>query len=228
VPAFIGSFETPAKPMLRRALRSLHAWKSEVSMTAEDIAKADRFIEDRYIFAVRRDQTPDLRWFLDLAEVAAVRHGAKIVQIDPWNRFEHARANGGRETETEYVNRALRECAAFAKAFGVHFQIVAHPAKMDQQRKKQPPDLEDVAGSKHWENISDQGFAVHRPQTFDEKTGQRLTEVHLYHRKARFEDLGYQCRVELDYDLNRRRYFVPGSHTMMGTNVVAMKQEATR
>ena len=53
------------------------------------------------------------------------------------------------------------------------------------------PRLEDVAGAKHWDNMPDQGFTVQRPKLFED--GKIKTEVQLYHRKARFEELGYPC-----------------------------------
>jgi twinkle protein len=50
----------------------------------------------------------------------------------------------------------------------------------------------------------DQGFLVHRPEIFD--GGNRKTEAVLYHRKARFEELGYPCKLTLDYALTKGRY----------------------
>ena len=41
-----------------------------------------------------------LDWLLEMAEVAVVRNGAKIIQIDPWNRLEGSRDyRGSSETE---------------------------------------------------------------------------------------------------------------------------------
>jgi twinkle protein len=137
-----------------------------------------------------------------MAEVAVIRHGARIVQIDPWNRLEGARDRN--ETETDYIGRCLRACHAFAHDMNCHVQIVAHPAKMEGNRRGDPPSLEDISGSKHWDNMVDQGFVVHRPQVFDGLN--RKTEAVLYHRKARFEELGYPCKLTLDYSLAKGRY----------------------
>jgi twinkle protein len=56
-----------------------------------------------------------------------------------------------------------------------------------------------MADSQHWRNMPDQGFVIHRPSIFDD--GQRKTEAVLYHKKARFEELGYECNLHLDYQL---------------------------
>lgn len=202
VPVAMASFETKAKPHIQRQLRTLLSGKLEKNMTHEEKAKADAWIEERYLFIIHPEERPTLEWVLDMAEVAVVRHGAKIIQIDPWNRMEAAR--GKDESETEYIGRCLRACHAFAHDMGVHFQILAHPAKMDSKRRGDAPELEDISGSKNWHNMVDQGFVVHRPEMFD--GGQRKTEAMLLHMKARFDELGYPCQLNLNYDLERGRY----------------------
>jgi twinkle protein len=202
VPACIASFETRPKPHLRRQLRTLLTQTMEKDLSPEDKARADAWINERYLFLVHPEQRPTLEWFLDMAEVAVVRHGARIIQVDPWNRLEAAR--GRDESETEYIGRCLRTIHAFAHDMNVHVQILAHPAKMDGARRGQAPGLEDISGSKNWENMVDQGFVVHRPEIFDGTN--RKTEAHLYHRKARFEELGHPCKLKLDFKLSEGRY----------------------
>jgi twinkle protein len=200
--ACVASFETRAKPHLRRQLRTLFCGALECHLQPQEIAEADAWINDHYLFLVHPDQRPSLKWFLDMAEVAVVRHGARIIQLDPWNRLEAAREP--RESETDYIGRCLRELHAFAHDMNVHVQILAHPAKMEGQRRGYPPSLEDISGSKHWDNMVDQGFVVHRPEIFD--GANRKTEATLYHRKARFEELGYACSLDLNYSVERGVY----------------------
>ena len=200
--ACVATFETQPKPHLRRQLRTLLTGKLEVEMEEREKAHADAWINERYLFLVHPEQQPNLDWFLECAETAVVRHGAKIIQLDPWNRLEAMR--NPRESETDYILRCLRALYVFAKDMDCHMQVVAHPAKMDGPRRNSPPALEDVAGSKHWENIVDQGFVVHRPQMYD--GAERKTEIDFYHRKARYEELGYPCKLLLNYDLNKRKY----------------------
>ena len=68
------------------------------------------------------------------------------------------------ETETKYIGRCLRNLHAFAHDMNVHPQILAHPAKMGGDRKNHPPLLEDISGSKNWDNMVDQGYVVQRPK----------------------------------------------------------------
>jgi twinkle protein len=194
-PIAVASFETRAKPHIRRYLRTLLTGKLEKDMDEEERIKADAFIEDRYLFMVHPEGRPSLKWFLDMAEVAVIRHGARVIQVDPWNRLEGAR--GRDESETEYIGRCLREIHSFAHDMNCHVQILAHPAKMEGNRRGQAPGLEDISGSKNWENMVDQGFVVHRPKLFDGK--ERITKAELYQKKARFEELGYPCVLDLNF-----------------------------
>lgn len=200
--ACMASFETRAKPHIRRQLRSLLSGKLEKHMDDEERAQADRWIEEHYLFLVHPNQRPTLDWFLDMAEVAVVRYGARIIQLDPWNRLEASR--GRDESETEYIGRCLRSLHQFAHDMNCHVQIIAHPAKMDSARKDKAPMLEDISGSKNWDNMVDQGFVVHRPEIFDGR--ERKTEAALYHRKARFDELGYPCKLNLKFELENGRY----------------------
>lgn len=202
IPVAIASFETRAKPHIQRYLRTLLVGKLEKDMDDDEKRKADAFIEDRYLFMVHPDGRPTLKWFLDMAEVAVIRHGARIIQVDPWNRLEAAR--GRDQSETEYIGMCLRELHSFAHDMNCHVQILAHPAKMEGGRRGQAPGLEDISGSKNWENMVDQGFVVHRPKMFDGT--QRLTTAELHHRKARFDELGYPCVLDLDFKVTQGKY----------------------
>ena len=200
--AAMATFETRAKPHVRRQIRTLLSGKLECDMEAAEVKRADDWINDHYLFMVHPERRPTLDWFLDMAEIAVVRHGARVVQLDPWNRLEASRTRD--ESETDYIGRCLRTLYDFADSMNCHVQILAHPAKMDSARKGQPPSLEDISGSKNWDNMVDQGFVVHRPQIFD--GANRKTEAALYCRKARFDELGYPCKLTMDFKIAEGRY----------------------
>jgi twinkle protein len=197
------SFETRPKPHIRRQIRTLYIGIPEYQQSPEEMARADRWADDHYLFLNHPEQRPTLDWFLEQCEVAVIRYGVKVCQLDPWNRLEGSR--GRDESETEYIGRCLRACHVFAQDMNVHFQILAHPAKLGGDRKGAIPELEDISGSKNWDNMVDQGFVIHRPRLFDE-VGKRVTKAKFVVRKARFEELGFPLSVNIDYDLNERRY----------------------
>lgn len=190
------SFETRAKPQYRRVLRQLQAGSLEREMTDAQAVAADRWIDDHYAWIIHPEQRPTLSWFLEMAEAAIVRRGARIVQLDPWNRLESQRE--AHESETDYLGRCLTALYAFAVEMRVHVQLIVHPAKMDARRRGIPPDLEDAAGSAHFNNRVDQGFTVHRPKLFD--GAEARTEAEIYHRKARFQELGHPCKLPIRFD----------------------------
>jgi twinkle protein len=199
--AMIASFECLPKPHYRRYLREIFARCREAEMSERQIAQADRFIGEHYRFLVHPEEAPTLSWFLEMAEVAVRREGVKVIQLDPWNRLESQR--GERETEPEYVARCLRALHVFAKETGCHVQIVAHPAKRDARRRDIPPDLEDISGAMHWWNMIDQGFVVHRKELWT-ADGNRCFDAVFYHRKARFDELGYPCELRMRFNPQSR------------------------
>lgn len=223
--ACIATFETIAKPHYQRVLRQLRmhseatpevedrieearrearSTKPEAILSHKELADIDKWIDAHYLFAQHKDRRPDLDWLLEQAEVACVRHGAKILQLDPWNRLEASRE--GKESETDYIGRCLRVLYDFAKSFNCHVQVLAHPSKSNDYRRGTVPELEDIAGSKHWDNMVDQGFVVHRPRLFDEN-GTRLYYAELHHKKARFEELGYPTKLGVQFDPATNRFF---------------------
>lgn len=199
----VASFETSAKPHHRRNLRQFMIGKPQSEMTDAEITMADRWIEEHFIWIQHPQMRPSFRWIMDMAEVAIVRHRARIIQIDPWNKLEWERPGDARETD--WIRDRLNEAMQFAKDFRAMVQIIAHPSKSAEGRtRSRRIELEDTAGSKHWDNIVDQGLSVFRPKVFE--NGQRKTEATLFHLKARFEDLGHECALKLNFDLKTRRY----------------------
>jgi twinkle protein len=198
--AAVASFETNAKPHHRRNVRRFMFGKW--LPTDEECATADRWNDEHFLWLVHPRRRPTFRWFMDLAEVAVMRHRAKIIVLDPWNKVESDRPSDVRETD--WIRDRLNEMLDFARNFGVLMLVLCHPAKGDHRSRDRRPELEDIAGSKHWDNIPDQGLAIFRPKVFDK--GERKTEAQLFHLKARFEELGHECRLDVNYSLTEGRF----------------------
>lgn len=192
-----GSFETRPKPHYRRMLRQCRFRENELHLTEQQRKEADDWIVDHTRWLVHPNQQPTLGWVLDAAEIAVIRHGVALLQIDPWNRLIPDR--GQFERETDFVSRSLDRCLDFAKGMNCHVQIIAHPAKGDWQSRKHHPHLEDISGSKHWDNKTDQGLVVWRPKLFEGK--ERCTEAEIVHLKARYQELGYPCKMPVNLNL---------------------------
>jgi twinkle protein len=187
----VATFENHPIPSYRKKLREFWAGMPERKMDDKAKREADDFIHDHYRFIIHPQERPTLDFILEYAGKA----NCDVLMIDPWNRLESQR--GKDETETEYVAYCLREMHLFAVSNNCHVMIVAHPAKRDPKFRDRVPYLEDVSGSKNWDNMPDQGFVVHRKKFWDAETNQRQYDCQLYHLKAREEELGYPCCVNM-------------------------------
>ncbi len=207
------SAETPAKPHVRRALRQYYHGFNEWILTPEQIAEADEWIDDRFVFIMHPNARPTFPWLMDMTEAAVHRYGCRAVVIDPWNKLE-ADFDPGEKTETQWIGDCLDQMLDAARALDVHIQVLAHPAKPPSERRKLPPDLYSISGSQHWNNRVDQGFCIHRPKIVDGR-GERCTQANLLHLKARFADLGWPCKLSMQFNLSTGRY-EPGADTVDG------------
>lgn len=158
------SFEQQPQTDHRRAFREWYIETPIDKQSAGDRAAADAWIDRHHVFLVPgEDEDVSLDWMLEKIEVAVVRHGCQVVVIDPWNEMDHD-YDARRETETQYIGRAIRTLRRLAKAFNVHLIVIAHPAKMQkgQDGLYLMPTLYDISGSANWYNKCDTGFVVHK------------------------------------------------------------------
>lgn len=188
----IATFENHPIPSYRKMLRQFWSGMPQDQMSDAQIRDADDFIEDHYRFLVHQEERPSLQWIFDYAGRA---EHLDVLVIDPWNRLESQR--GKDETETEYVSRCLSALRLFAVTKNCHVQIIAHPAKRDIKFRSQPPSLEDISGSKNWDNMPDQGFAIHRKRFWDDDSRARLWDAQVIHLKSRYEELGHPCCFDM-------------------------------
>lgn len=164
VPMALASFETMVKPILERRLRAamygVAEFKSEAlrpgpadEVFAEKLGIISQTVEDE-------DTEMDLDYLLELARVAVLRDGIRLLVIDPWNEIEHKRRSD--ESETDYTGRAIRALKRFAKLYECAVWLVAHPRKPQADGKLKPPSLYDLAGSANFANKADYGLVIHR------------------------------------------------------------------
>jgi twinkle protein len=159
-----------------------------------DLNRALDWLDGHFHF-IRADGTEPatIDWILETARAAVVRHGIKLLIIDPYNRLEHQRPE--RMTETEYVAGMLSKVQRFAMSHGVDVFFVAHPFKLPKENGKEPvPQLSDISGSVHWYNIADFGMVIWRDRTARADT----TTVKMA--KVKWKDLGGEGITELAYD----------------------------
>lgn len=192
----VASFEIPTVPALRHKLRLAVTSTGKDHWHRQLIDEADGFIQQHFVFidddpAGGGDEDLTLEWLLDRAADAVLRDGIKVLVIDPWNEVEHARPKN--ESETQYVNRALRSIRRFALRYDVLAIVVAHPTKeVGKDGKARTPTLYDIEGSAAWYNKPDHGIVIEVPNPAHNETV-------VWIKKARFSWSGKKGDVTLEY-----------------------------
>jgi twinkle protein len=196
--AAFASFEQHPQRDHLRNLRAYFHGKKVIHQSDEEIAEADSWVDRQFSFIVPSDEDEvSLEWVIDKARAAVVQHNAKLVVIDPWNEMDHVRPRDW--SMTEYTGYAIKEFKRFAKRFGVHLIVAAHPAKQrrDDNGGFAIPHLYDIADSAHWYNKPDVGLVVWRDKA---RTIVRVA-------KSRYHDqIGKPGDVEVIFDPESNHY----------------------
>ena len=194
----LASFEVLPVPYVRDILRTHHIGCGRRHWRPEQRSAADAWINERFVFFhvdPRTDESEQsVEWLVEKAEEAVIRHGIKMLVIDPWNEFEHARSPA--ETETQYVARVIKRLKRFAQTFDVLVVVVIHPTKLGGAKAAADIGLYDADGSAHWANKADIGIAIERDDAASGDYG--IMRVH--GRKFRFSDLGQRGTTEFTFD----------------------------
>ncbi|XP_062096398.1 twinkle homolog protein, chloroplastic/mitochondrial isoform X1 [Humulus lupulus] len=169
--------------------------ESAERMNAEEFEHGKEWLKDTfYLIRCEDDSLPNIKWVLDLAKAAVLRHGVRGLVIDPYNELDHQRPPN--QTETEYVSQMLTKVKRFAQHHSCHVWFVAHPRQL-QNWVGSPPNLYDISGSAHFINKCDNGIVVHRNR--DPESGP-IDQVQILVRKVRNKVAGTIGEACLSYD----------------------------
>jgi len=141
--------------------------------------KAKIFLNDSFFWFKVRNADVSVDGILTRAIHLVKAFGINSLVIDPYNYIENNRKAA--QTETEYVSEVLTKLCDFAKDYGVHVFLVAHPVKMNKgaDGEFEVPNLYKIAGSHNFYSKPDIGIVVHR----NRKDG----TVVVYIQKVRYE-----------------------------------------
>ena len=199
----IASFEMVHDYVLQ-SISCIYHQSSPMQMTHRMKQESDQFIDDNFVFITPNpdsDAIHDVDWLLTKARQAVVRHGVKVLLIDPWNEIEHSHTKG--ESTTEYTNRAIMKIKRFARDYGVLVIVVAHPTKSGAMKDAEEMSLYDISDSAAFQNKADFGVVVAR-------TGDPLdNQTTIYVTKVRYmPDTGEWGSVNMRFD-RYCKMFVP-------------------
>jgi len=167
-----------------------------IRMTKEELKEGKSWLASHCTWILPND---DKQWTLEIILEAAKRlvltKGIRGLVIDPWNEIEHDRED--KQTETEYISSSLKRIRQFARRYGIHIWVVAHPAKMyrDKQGKIPVPTPYDISGSARWRDKSDNCITVWRDLSDNDSI---IVQLHV--QKVRFRQDGKIGVGELSYN----------------------------
>lgn len=158
----VASFEMVHDYVLRSIATTYHD-KAHFTFSENMKRESDRFIQKHFCFIIPNpdsESVNDVDWLLRKAADAVVRHGIRVLLIDPWNEIEHSPDR--RESTTEYTNKAIMKIKRFARDFGVLVIVVAHPTKSGAMKNLEEMSLYDISDSAAFQNKADFGLVVGR------------------------------------------------------------------
>jgi twinkle protein len=195
----IASFEMRVRPYVTDTLCSVLLDEPRRFWTQSNRDVAAKWMENRFVFIAPEpddEATHDINWLLERAEVAVIRHGARVLLIDPWNEIEHERRRD--ESISDYTGRAIRELKSFGRRFDVLVIVVAHPTKNAVEKGADKITLYDISDSSAFANKADIGVIIARLSGSEPGSS-------IIIRKIRYQpDAGRLGTVDLFFDEDRR------------------------
>lgn len=202
--AGLASFEMRIKPFITDVLLQTYRESSR------DPAIETEWLDENFVFIApepsEESETFDIDWLIEKATVAVIRHGIRVLVIDPWNEIEHAARKG--ESQTDYTGRAIRALKRFGREFECMVVVVAHPSKSGANKAPNEISLYDISDSAHFANKADFGVVVARRGKMDDE----VEVVHnldlvssVFVKKIRYQTVsGRPGSIELTYDPKTR------------------------
>lgn len=181
------------KPFFKNAV------KKRMSQKEKDFAET--WINEHILFQdYISSGMPTIQQVLDKASSAVMRHGIRILIIDPFNFLV---SSDNKAFDHSGISDMLSQTQLWAKQFDCLVFFVAHPAKnfTEYNGKKRVPDGVSVSGSMAWFAKSDIGITLFRPNTMD---GDNSVELHCW--KVRWGWQGKCGTVDLSFDTLTGRY----------------------
>jgi len=172
--------------------------KTMFMMTEDEYTRAMTWIDEHFTFIDVGESACTPKFLMEQISEAKALYGCDNVVIDPWNDLQHEIDKG--LSETIYINNTLTDFRKFARANNIHLNIVAHPTKMQKDKKGNymVPTPYDISGSAAWRNRADFCITVHRHDL-------TKNEPCLYVQKVKYKFFGKIGEQQLWYEYQTGR-----------------------
>ena len=113
-----------------------------------------------------------IEWYLDRCEMLVHRENCRFFVFDPWNQHDEMRDK--HDTETQYVNKMLRQLCEFVAVHKVIMIVVTHISakSYDDEGGIRPFRIAQAHGSSHFGKMCDRGVCVARTRTLSGSNGE--------------------------------------------------------
>lgn len=165
----------------------------------DEIESLMPFMNDHFKYYRLSDNDLSIDGILEKAKGMVKRFGINILVIDNMSTVEKSMSN---QTDTRHhqIKIMMSDASRFARNYGVHVFLVAHPKKMTEMKSGvyKVPNGYDVGDSSHFYNLPDNGITVYRNME------SLQTEIHRW--KVRFKYTGQLGTSFFTFNLNNSRY----------------------
>lgn len=163
------NFEEPAAihstKLMEKFTRKAFAFRKnqEHRMNKKEFEYAVGMVDKYFHFVNISKIDVTMRGIISKAIEMVLKYGIRGLIINPYNYLEHKFMFG--QSETNYISEILTELVNFLWKYGVHCFLIAHPLKMQKDKKTgkyEVPTLYSITGSSHFFNKTHNGICVYR------------------------------------------------------------------
>lgn len=176
--------------------------------TEDEIIKTFEWL-DEWLLILNIDDTVYGSKLFELFEYAVRKHGIKHFVVDSLMKI---RLRGSGDDKDMSQVEFVMDYKSFAKRFGVHCHLVAHPRKQESDKDK--PGKVDVKGRGEITDVADNVIIIWRnfdDEEEDLEEGERIDGLLIVRKNREFGDLG---TIQLMFDKDSRRYLCRGQYTL--------------
>jgi hypothetical protein len=119
----------------------------------------------------RPGEIRSIDWYLERCEVLYKRENCRFFEFDPWNEHDETRERN--DTETQYVNKMLRDMREFTAMYDVIMMITTHISakSYDEEGNIRKFRVAQAAGSSHFGKKADRGLCIARTKGLESSRG---------------------------------------------------------
>ena len=123
-------------------------------VTKDELVTSLAFIQEHFFFIDMQNESPDIKWILNVARQAKDEYNIDGLVIDPYNEINPTRKSGLREDE--HISTVISDIKRFNRETECVTWLVAHPKKLQRQEDgTYQVDSYDISGSAHFANKAD-------------------------------------------------------------------------